>query len=66
MAATRFEIEKFDEWEKLDKKALSVIQVFFANMVLQEVLMEKTSSALWKWLETLYATKSLANCLVLK
>ncbi|MBA0624780.1 hypothetical protein Godav_010070 [Gossypium davidsonii] len=28
--------------------------------------MEKTSSALWKWLETLYVTKSLANCLVLK
>ncbi|MBA0607455.1 hypothetical protein Godav_019752, partial [Gossypium davidsonii] len=23
--------------------------------------MEKTSSTLWKWLETLYATKSLAN-----
>ncbi|MFQ6647257.1 hypothetical protein Gotur_019654 [Gossypium turneri] len=35
-------------------------------MVLQEVLMEKTSSALWKRLETLYATKSLANRLVLK
>ncbi|MBA0860789.1 hypothetical protein Goshw_021288 [Gossypium schwendimanii] len=28
--------------------------------------MEKTSSALWKRLETLYATKSLANQLVLK
>ncbi|MFQ6630484.1 hypothetical protein Gotur_008661, partial [Gossypium turneri] len=28
--------------------------------------MEKTSSALWKKLETLYATKSLANRLVLK
>ncbi|MFQ6625658.1 hypothetical protein Gotur_006375 [Gossypium turneri] len=28
--------------------------------------MEKTSSALWKRLETLYATKPLANCLVLK
>ncbi|MBA0771987.1 hypothetical protein Gotri_007434, partial [Gossypium trilobum] len=28
--------------------------------------MEKTSSALWKRLETFYATKSLANCLVLK
>ncbi|NAW44969.1 hypothetical protein FGF76_23495, partial [Salmonella sp. gx-f4] len=36
------------------------------NKVLQEVLMEKTSSALWKRLETLYATKSLANRLVLK
>ncbi|MBA0642443.1 hypothetical protein Goklo_026829, partial [Gossypium klotzschianum] len=28
--------------------------------------MEKTSSTLWKRLETLYATKSLPNCLVLK
>ncbi|MBA0765444.1 hypothetical protein Gotri_014641 [Gossypium trilobum] len=28
--------------------------------------MEKTSFALWKRLETLYATKSLANSLVLK
>ncbi|MFQ6636895.1 hypothetical protein Gotur_013139, partial [Gossypium turneri] len=28
--------------------------------------MEKTSSALWKRLETLYTTKSLSNCLVLK
>ncbi|MFQ6651489.1 hypothetical protein Gotur_023797 [Gossypium turneri] len=37
-----------------------------ANTVLQEVLMEKTSFALWKRLETLYATKSLANRLVLK
>ncbi|MFQ6656019.1 hypothetical protein Gotur_026302, partial [Gossypium turneri] len=37
-----------------------------ANTVLQEVLMENTSSALWKRLETLYATKSLANRLVLK
>ncbi|MFQ6653330.1 hypothetical protein Gotur_024778 [Gossypium turneri] len=37
-----------------------------ANTVLQKVLMEKTSSALWKKLETLYATKFLANRLVLK
>ncbi|MFQ6652913.1 hypothetical protein Gotur_024565 [Gossypium turneri] len=28
--------------------------------------MEKTSFTLWKMLETLYATKSLAKCLVLK
>ncbi|MFQ6633661.1 hypothetical protein Gotur_010129 [Gossypium turneri] len=37
-----------------------------ANRVLQEILMEKTSSVLWKRLETLYATKSLANRLALK
>ncbi|MBA0844524.1 hypothetical protein Goarm_005814, partial [Gossypium armourianum] len=33
---------------------------------LNEVLMEKTSSTLWKRLETLYPTQSLANRLVLK
>ncbi len=54
------------EWEELDEKALSAIQLCLANTVLQEVLMEKTSSALWKRLETLYATKSLANRLVSK
>ncbi|MFQ6643825.1 hypothetical protein Gotur_018503 [Gossypium turneri] len=82
MAATRFEIEKFNgetnfnlwqvwmmailvqtclkkvatgkkpenlnqtEWEELDKKALSAIQLSLANTVLQEVLMENTLSAL--------------------
>ncbi|MBA0858751.1 hypothetical protein Goshw_000039 [Gossypium schwendimanii] len=54
------------EWEELDEKALSAIQLCLANTVLQEVLMEKTSSALWKRLGTLYATKFLTNCLVLK
>ncbi|KAG8486047.1 hypothetical protein CXB51_019338 [Gossypium anomalum] len=53
-------------WEELDEKALSAIQLCLANMVLQKVSMEKTSSALWKRLETLYATKSLANHLMLK
>ncbi|KAH1033056.1 hypothetical protein J1N35_045230 [Gossypium stocksii] len=54
------------EWEKLDEKVLSAIQLCLANTILQEVLMEKTSSTLWKMLETLYATKCLANRLVLK
>ncbi|MFQ6649638.1 hypothetical protein Gotur_023344 [Gossypium turneri] len=54
------------KWEDLDEKALSTIQLWLANTVLQEVLIEKTSSALWKKLETLYATKSPANRLVLK
>ncbi|KAH1080246.1 hypothetical protein J1N35_020007 [Gossypium stocksii] len=54
------------EWEELDEKALSAIQLSLANTVFQEVLMEKTSSVLWKRLETFYATKSLANRLVLK
>ncbi|MBA0650299.1 hypothetical protein Goklo_017731, partial [Gossypium klotzschianum] len=52
MATTRFKIEKFDGITNFN--------------LWQEVLMVKTSSALWKRLETLYATKSLANHLVLK
>ncbi|MBA0764924.1 hypothetical protein Gotri_014190, partial [Gossypium trilobum] len=52
MATTMFEIEKFDGETNFN--------------LWQEVLMEKTSSALWKRLETLYATNSLANRLVLK
>ncbi|MBA0670671.1 hypothetical protein Goklo_025258, partial [Gossypium klotzschianum] len=66
MAATRFQIEKFYECEELDERVLLAIQLCLANTVLQEVLMEKTSFALWKRLETLYTTKSLANRLVLK
>ncbi|MBA0671123.1 hypothetical protein Goklo_029604, partial [Gossypium klotzschianum] len=66
MVAIRFEIEKFDEWEELDEKALSTIQLCLTNIVLQEVLMEKISTTLWKRLETFYATKSLVNRLVLK
>ncbi|MBA0879292.1 hypothetical protein Goshw_024258 [Gossypium schwendimanii] len=54
------------EWEELDENILSTIQLCIANTILQEVLMEKTSSVLWKMLESLYATKSLANRLVLK
>ncbi|MFQ6666254.1 hypothetical protein Gotur_032680 [Gossypium turneri] len=54
------------KWKELDEKALSAIQLCLANTILQEVLIEKTSSALWKRLETLYVTKSLANRLVLK
>ncbi|MFQ6627455.1 hypothetical protein Gotur_004840 [Gossypium turneri] len=34
------------EWEELDEKALSAIQLCPTNIVLQEVLMEKTSSVL--------------------
>ncbi|MBA0819186.1 hypothetical protein Gohar_022401, partial [Gossypium harknessii] len=60
MAATRFEIEKFD-----GEINFNLWQLCLANMVLQEVLMKKTPSTLWKRLETLYATKSLANRLVL-
>ncbi|MFQ6666376.1 hypothetical protein Gotur_032744 [Gossypium turneri] len=75
MAATRFEIEKFDGetyfnlWQVWMMTILvqnDLKKLYLANTVLQEVLMEKISFALWKRLETFYATKSLANRLVLK
>ncbi|MFQ6666253.1 hypothetical protein Gotur_032680 [Gossypium turneri] len=75
MAAIRFEIEKFDGetnfnlWQVRMMTILvqtSLKNLCLANTILQEVLIEKTSSALWKRLETLYVTKSLANRLVLK
>ncbi|MBA0645713.1 hypothetical protein Goklo_013774 [Gossypium klotzschianum] len=34
MAAVGFDIEKFDEWEELDEKALSAIQLCLVNRVL--------------------------------
>ncbi|MBA0787941.1 hypothetical protein Gotri_027622 [Gossypium trilobum] len=54
------------EWEELDGKTLFVIQLCLSNNVLKEVFMEKTRYTLWKRFKTLYATKSLANRLVLK
>ncbi|MFQ6630875.1 hypothetical protein Gotur_008920, partial [Gossypium turneri] len=75
MTATRFEIEKFDGETNFNLWQVRMMAILvqsglkkfcLANTVLQEVLMEKTSSALWKRLETLYVTKSLANRLVLK
>ncbi|MFQ6660689.1 hypothetical protein Gotur_029106 [Gossypium turneri] len=75
MAATMFEIEKFygeTNFNLWQVRMMAILvqtglkKLCLTNTVLQEVLMEKTSSALWKRLETLYATKSLANRLVLK
>ncbi|MFQ6666878.1 hypothetical protein Gotur_033080, partial [Gossypium turneri] len=75
MATTRFEIEKFDGKTNFNLWQVWIMAILvqsclkklcLTNAVLQEVLMEKTSSALWTRLETLYATKSLANRLVLK
>ncbi|MFQ6626445.1 hypothetical protein Gotur_004574 [Gossypium turneri] len=75
MTTTRFEIEKFDGetnfnlWQVRMMTILVQIglkKLCLTNTILQEVLMEKTLSVLWKRLETLYTTKSLANGLVLK
>ncbi|MBA0620075.1 hypothetical protein Godav_005846 [Gossypium davidsonii] len=43
-------LENLDQikWEELNEKVSSAIQLCLVNRVLQEVLMEKTSSTLWK------------------
>ncbi|KAG8502380.1 hypothetical protein CXB51_000443 [Gossypium anomalum] len=66
MATTRFEIEKFDGETNFNLWQVRMMAILVQSGLKKEVLMEKTSSSLWKRLETLYATKSLANRLVLK
>jgi hypothetical protein len=55
-----------DKWEDLDEKALSALQLSLSFDVLREVMHEKSAAKLWKKLEELYMTKSLANKLRLK
>jgi hypothetical protein len=46
---------------KLDEKALSALQLSLSPDVLREVTNAKSVTELWKKLEELYMTKSLAN-----
>ena len=55
-----------EQWQELDEKALSAIQLCLTKEVLREVIHEETASGLWLKLESLYMTKSLANKLCLK
>ncbi|MBA0874462.1 hypothetical protein Goshw_017039, partial [Gossypium schwendimanii] len=67
MVATRFEIGKFDGVTNFNPGQVRMMAILVQTGLKNvEVLMEKTSSTLWKMLETLYATKSLANQLMLK
>ncbi|MBA0646551.1 hypothetical protein Goklo_014506, partial [Gossypium klotzschianum] len=66
MAATKFEIKKFDGETNFNLWQVRIMAILVQTGLKKEVLMEKTSSTLWKRLETLYATKSLATRLVLK
>ena len=52
---------KDSEWDEIDEKALSAIQLCITDDVLQEVLSEKTAAALWTKLESLYMKKTVAN-----
>jgi hypothetical protein len=55
-----------DKWEDLDEKAFSGLQLSLSTYVLCEVMNAKSATELWKKLEELYVTKSLANKLRLK
>ena len=55
-----------EQWEELDEKALSSIQLSLSKEVLCEVANETTTAELWLKLESLYMTKSLANKIRLK
>jgi hypothetical protein len=55
-----------DKWQHIYERALSVIQLSLSFDVLCEVIHEKSAATLWKKLEELYMTKSLANKLRLK
>ncbi|KAG6495421.1 hypothetical protein ZIOFF_043244 [Zingiber officinale] len=56
----------YEQWEELDEKALSAIQLCLPREVLREVIHETTAAGLWLKLESQYMTKSLANKLRLK
>ncbi|MBA0656678.1 hypothetical protein Goklo_009015, partial [Gossypium klotzschianum] len=66
MTTIMFEIEKFDGETSFNLWQVRMIAILVQSSLKKEVLMEKTSSAWWNRLETLYATKSLVNRLVLK
>jgi len=55
-----------EQWDEMDEKTLSTIQLCLSCEVLLEVINEKTSADIWSKLESLYMTKSLANKLRLK
>ena len=55
-----------EEWEELDLKVVSAIQLCLEPHVLQEVLDKAIAVDLWTRLEELYMTKSLANKIRLK
>jgi hypothetical protein len=55
-----------NKWRDIDERALFAIQLSLSFDVLREVMHEKFAAILWKKLEELYMTKSLANKLRLK
>ena len=59
--------EKVDpKAQKLQQRAYSTLILSLSDRVLREVSKEETAAAIWKKLESIYMTKSLANHLHLK
>ncbi|KAK8949495.1 hypothetical protein KSP39_PZI005278 [Platanthera zijinensis] len=58
--------KKDDEWEELDLKAISTVQLCLADEVMYNVAEAETTADLWKKLEELYLSKSLTNKLYVK
>ena len=52
---------KEQEWNDIDQKALSTIQLSITDDVLQEVISETTTMELLNKLESLYMKKTMAN-----
>uniref|UniRef100_A0ACD5Y5J0 Uncharacterized protein n=1 Tax=Avena sativa TaxID=4498 RepID=A0ACD5Y5J0_AVESA len=50
-----------DEEKRKDRKALSMIQLYLSNNILQEVLTEKSAAALWGKLESICMLKDLTS-----
>ena len=55
-----------EDWEEMDLKVASTIQLCLADEVMYNVMDEETTIGLWSRLEILYMTKSLSNKLYLK
>jgi hypothetical protein len=55
-----------EEEKRKDRKALSLIQLHLSNNILQEVLQEKSASALWLKLESICMSKDLTSRLQVK
>ena len=55
-----------EDWEEMNLKATSTIQLYLANKVMYKVMDEEITTELWSRLGTLYMTKSLSNKLYLK
>jgi len=54
------------DWEEINLKTASTIQLCLTDEVMHNVMDEETVTGLWSKLETLYMTKSLSNKLYLK